>query len=273
MNRTLALLPLVLLGTGCEVLGDYMPTVAFERLDVRSVDWQGADADFVFKVSNPNPVEVKLARFDYRLSFADVEWLLGDDPDGLVLGAEGGSELALPVAIEFQSLYELVQATRGLDTIPFGLEGSFGFNTPAGMVDLPYDADGDFPALRTPKFSFKKLRVTELDWTEATVGLDLNVDNEHESNLVFENFGYTLKLAGSSVGTGLIPMLGAVEGAETGTLTVPLTIDFLSTGTAIYDALSGNSVSVGLSASTDVQTPFGPVPLTVDETGRVNIEL
>lgn len=270
---TLALAPALLLSTGCEVLSEYLPTIAFDRLDVDSVDWNGATADFVFRVDNPNPIEVKLARFDYSLAFADVQWLEGDDPDGLILDAEGGSELALPVTIEFETLYEVVQATRGIDTIPFGLEGSFGFNTPAGVVDLPYNADGGFPALRTPSFGFQKLRVDELDWSSATIAVDLAVDNEHESTLDFTNFNYALALDGTSVGTGFLSELGAVEGAETGTLSVPFTIDFLDAGTAIYEALTSGEVDVGLQATTDVLTPFGAVPLSVDESGRVDIDL
>ncbi len=271
--RLLALLPLLSLTAGCEVLSEYLPTVSFERLDVQSVDWEGAQADFVFKVNNPNPVEVKLARFDYALSFAEVEWLVGDDADGLVLGANGGSELALPVGIEFETLYELVQATRGIDTIPFELEGSFGFDSPAGLIDLPYAADGGFPALRTPKFTFSKVRVDELNWTDATIGVDLNVDNEHASNLIFQNFDYRVKIAGEDVGSGFLADLGTVSGADTGVLTIPLTIDFLSSGTAVYEALTSDSVSLGLSAGTEVDTPFGVVPLEIDESGRVNVDL
>lgn len=271
--RPLALAPALLLGTGCEVLSEYLPTVAFDRLDVDSVDWDGASADFVFKIDNPNPIEVKLARFDYTLAFAEVEWLSGDDPDGLVLDASSGSELALPVTIEFETLYEVVQATRGLDTVPFGLAGSFGFNTPAGVVDLPYDAEGGFPALRTPSFAFAKVRVEDYDWSSATVAIDLNVDNDHESTLDFTNFDYALELEGTDVGTGFLADLGTVDGAQTGTLSVPFTIDFLSAGTAIYDAITSGEVDIGLTAATDVQTPFGAVPLSVDESGHVEIDL
>lgn len=271
--RLLLLSPLLLLGAGCEVLSEYLPTVAFERLDVDSVDWNGASADFVFKVNNPNPIEVKLARFDYELAFADVSWLEGDDPDGLVLEAGGGSELALPVSIEFETLYEVVQATRGIDTIPFALAGSFGFNTPAGVVDLPYDADGGFPALRTPTIAFDKVRVDQINLTSATIAVDLGVDNDHQSNLIFSNFDYALKMDGSSIGTGFLADLGTVSGAETGTLSVPLTISFLDAGMAIYEAINSGQVNLGLSAATDVDTPFGAVPLSIDESGRVDIDL
>ncbi|NOY25797.1 MAG: LEA type 2 family protein [Oligoflexia bacterium] len=272
-SRLLLVLPLLTLTTGCEVLADYLPTVSFDRLDVSAVDWNGVSANFVFKIDNPNPIQIKLARFDYALAFSDVEWLQGDDPDGLELAASGASELALPVSIEFQSLYDVVQATRGVDTIPFALSGSFGFDTPAGIVDLPYDADGGFPALRTPSIAFDKIRVDKLGWTSATLAVDLGIDNDHESTLDFTNFDYALTMGGDSVGTGFLDDLGTVDGAQTGTLSVPLTINFLTTGTAIYDAITSGQVDLGLSASTDVDTPFGIVPLSVDQSGLVSVDL
>lgn len=272
-SRLLPLCPLLVLGTGCEVLSDYIPTVAFERLDVGAVDWEGADTDFVFRIDNPNPVEIKLARFDYTLQFADVPWLEGDDPDGLVLAAGTGSEMALPVSVEFASLYEVVSATKGLDTVPFGLSGSFGFDSPAGVIDLPYNAEGGFPALRTPKFAFARIRVDDLGLTGATLALDLDVTNEHGSSLIFENFDYGLKLSGIEVADGVVADLGEVLGAETGTLTLPFEVDFLEVGTAVYDAITSGEVQVGLQASTDVETPFGLVPLSLDESGQVSVQL
>ena len=274
MTRTLSYLPLLLVAFGlsaCEEADPYLPKVSFKRLDVQSVDWEHASADFVFSVSNPNPITIKLARFDYALALGGVDWLSGDDPDGLVLESSTGSEIALPVDIIFQSLYEMVQATRGDDDIPFGLKGSFGFDTPAGLVDLPYNADGLFPALRTPKFSFEQVRVDELDFASATLGVDLGVDNEHASNLLFQDFDYALTLEGSPVSSGLVDLLADVAGDSNETVTLPVTVDFLDAGFALYDVLSGDKVNVGLSAGTNVDTPFGVVPLSIDETGKVNI--
>ena len=273
MTRTLLLFSALLPLTGCAELSAFLPTVDFDRLDVNAVDFDGIDSDFVFKVNNPNPIDVKLARFNYALDFGGVEWATGDDPDGLVLEAAGSSDLALPVSFSFDNLYEKVQAVRGEDNVDFGLNGSFGFNTntQAGIIDLPYDAVGDFPALRTPKFSFSDIEVTDLSFSEATIAVNLDVDNDHASNLWFTNFAYKLKLAGTKVGAGTIADLGEVDGATTGSLSIPLTIDFLDAGYAVYEAISSGSIDIGLDATTDVETPFGLVPLTLDETGNVQV--
>ena len=263
-----------MLGTGCNgELNAYIPTIAFERLDVNSVDWDMADTNFVFKVDNPNPLEVTLASFDYTLAFEGEEWLLGDDPDGLTLGAAGSSEVSLPVGLVFADLYDMVQAVRGEDTINFNLSGNFGFETPIGLVELPYDADGGFPALRTPGFGFDALRVADLSLSGATLELDLAVDNDHASTLTFENFDYGFSLEGEDVGEGSVGTLGAIDGATTGIVTLPLDISFGSAGVALYSALvsgSGN-VGVALNADTDVETPFGLVPLSVSKRGQVSL--
>jgi len=265
----LCLLPLV----GCEEIDPFLPSVSFERLDVHSVTFEAVDADFVFVVDNPNPIDINLARFDYALAFEEVEFLVGDDPDGLELGAVGESEVALPVGFTFESLFDLIDATRGEDVVDFGLTGSFGFNTPAGQVNLPYAADGDFPALRTPTFTFDTVRVDDLTWAGATLDVDLGVDNDHGSNLIFENFEYDIALEDSDLASGLIEDLGTVDGATAGTLTLPIDVSFADAGNGIYDAITGgDKVNLGLSASTDVDTPFGVVPLTIDETGSVSFE-
>ena len=41
-------------------------------------------------------------------AFADVSWLDGDNPDGLLLGASGVSEVSLPTNIVFADLFDMV---------------------------------------------------------------------------------------------------------------------------------------------------------------------
>ncbi|MCP4804225.1 MAG: hypothetical protein GY913_23555 [Proteobacteria bacterium] len=263
--------------TGCAgwedfELDPYLPTVTFQRLDVLAVDWDGVDADFVFDVHNPNPVDVSMARFDYALAFEEIEWLAGDDPDGLFLGAEGDSELALPVAIEFQALFDMVQAVRGQDDIGFGLDGSFGFDTPIGPVDVPYDEDGGFPAPRRPEFELNRLKLKDLSLAGADLNLKLDVDNDHGSNIFLQDVNYDIALAGLDVGGGYIAELGEIDGATSGSVNIPITIDFLDAGTALYSVLQGDELEVSFRADMNVDTPFGLVPLEVDRLSEIGIE-
>jgi len=258
--------------TGCTTASSFLPSVGFKKLDVTDISFEDIASDFVFEVDNPNPIEISLANFDYTLTFEDVEWITGDDPDGLVIAADDGSEVALPVELTFSELYEMIQAVRGEDEIDFNLQGSLGFDTPWGDVNLPYDADGDFPALRTPTFSFAKIKVADLNWTTAEIDLDFDVDNDHGSSLIFDNFAYALDLEDNSFASGNVDNLGEVMGGTTDTLTIPIEVTLLDAGAAAFDALTSDQVEMGIQASTDVDTPFGILPLTINESGNVEIE-
>jgi LEA14-like dessication related protein len=263
---------IVMLLIGCT--GDFssfLPTVGFKRFEVNSLDFTQIEVDFVFDVHNPNPVDVPLERFDYTLAFEQIDVLWGDNPDGLHLEAEGSSEMALPVTIDFEGIYEVAQATRGEDEIDYGLRGGFGFDTDVGPVDVLYAEEGAFPALRTPKISLGQLRWQGLDGSKADFSLDFDIDNDHGSNLLFQNMDFQMKFAGTKVGAGLVEELGEVAGASTQTFSVPFSVDYLDALEAIGKAAGGERLEVDMIADMDVDTPFGLVPLSVNEQGNVEV--
>lgn len=264
------LLPLFLVGCGADLSG-FLPTVRFNRFEVKSIDFEHIDTDFVFDIDNPNPVGAPVDRFEYALQLGGVEVLAGDDPDGLELVANGSSEFALPVGLDFASVYEAVQATRGMDYVPFGLAGGFGFDTDIGPVDIRFDEDGSYPALRIPQVKLGKLRIENVGASQVDFGLDLDVDNDHGSSLFFENLDFRLDFAGVEVGDGALEDAGEVPGATTRTMTLPFSVDYASALEAIYAVASGEKLKVGLDATMDVDTPFGVLPLHVDESGDIEV--
>jgi LEA14-like dessication related protein len=198
-----------------------------------------------------------------------VEVLSGDDPDGLVLAASGASELALPVTLGFDDLYELVLATRGEDLIDFGLAGSFGFNTPVGPINLPYTEGGDFPALRRPDITFTGITVEELTFLDATLAINLDIDNDHGTSMLFQQASWVLQLGGLNAGSGLVSDLAEVAGASTESVSIPVTINFLDMGAALYDLLRSGTVDANLQATVDVDTPFGTLPFSFSREGEI----
>lgn len=252
-------------------LGDLVPRVNFERFDVHTLDWDGADVDFVFKVENPNPVGFTVDRFAYDLAFQEVSFLNGDDPGGLELLAGDASELALPVGLVWADLWDLVQALRGEDEVSFRLQGGFGFDTSVGPVDVLFDDGGSFPAPRKPAMDFGRLRVDELDLLGARLALELETDNDHGSVLSFLTTTFAVEAGGISLGGGVQESLGDVPGATTAVFELPLEVDFIDVGTAAYDLLTGNDLELSLEASTDVDTPFGLLPLEVKRAGQVEL--
>lgn len=249
----------------------FVPTVKFQRLDLTSIDFERINVDFVFDVDNSNPIEIPLSRFSYALGFEGVEVLSGDDPDGLRLGAEGASELALPIGINFVNIFEAAEATRGLDTVGFGLQGDFGFDTELGPVAVEFDEEGAFPALQMPTFDLGQLRIQELSGSQVGLGLDVGIDNANGSALDFSNLDFTLNVAGARLGGGRMAEVDQVEGASRKIVTIPFAVDYEDAAKTILNVGKGERIKLKMEALMDVDTPFGVVPLSIDERGNVEL--
>jgi LEA14-like dessication related protein len=266
---------LALIWIGCTVgsLDGIVPTVKFARLDLTELDFEHVATDFVFEVKNPNPVGIPLERFNYNLAFEGADFLSGDAKDQLALGPDGTSEMVLPVSLTFEGIYALIEAVRGEDTIGFALDGNFGFDSDLGPVDVNYQADDEYPALRIPKINLGKLKLQKFDVSGVEMALDFDVDNDHGSALGLHGMDFDLNIAGIQIGNGSVEELGSVEGASSKTFTLPINVDYASVIAAGADLLSGGKLDVQMDAVVDIDTPFGVVaPLTIDESGKVSLE-
>ncbi len=278
----LAVLVSTTLLTGCAKLGSlgsaldqYKPTVTFKKVDFGAVTWTGADADFVFSLANPNPVDVKVASFTYDLDIDGKSLVDGENNSGLQLKSQGSSQLRLPVGIVFADLVDLAQGASGADTVPFSIAGSFSFDTPVGPVAIPYRESGELPVLRTPKFSLQAARVGGISLTSqtATLEVDLGVQNTGNNSLSFADLAYQLKLSGTKVADGKVASIAGVSGGATKTVTLPVTLQLVDLGTSIVSAITNKEkIQVGVTADVDVQTALGTLPLSFSESGKLQLK-
>lgn len=261
----------VLMLPACDLLDldSVTPRVRFEQLDVEDVDFSGIEADFVFAIDNPNPVQVGLESFRYALDLSGVRLLEGDDDDGFTIAASDSSPLRLPVSLRWQNVWDTAQAVRGKDDVPFGLGGRLGFNTPIGPIRLPYDVEGDFPAVRTPRVRPVAARVRP--WNPLTplqlqAEVDIALDNAHGSVITFERFDYGIDVGGTQAVSGLVDGFANVEGGEERVMPLPIVLRATDLGASIFELVRNNGrAPVRLRATTEVGTPFGTFPLAIDE--------
>lgn len=265
------MLSLLLLGCSPDLLKAFVPTVNFDRIEIQDLDFEHIDTQFVFRVDNPNPVGIPLERFAYNLSFEGVDILSGNATDDLNLEAADSSEIALPVSLIFSYIYDLVDATRGEDTIAFQLDGAFGFDSDIGPIDVSYEAENEFPALRIPEIKLNKLQLQNVDLSGANFALDFSVDNDHGSAINLHDMDFDLDIAGVNIG-GQLATVGEVPGATTDTFSLPFGISFLEAAQAIAAVASGEKLNVDFGADVDVDTPFGIIPLNFDKNGDVSVQ-
>ncbi len=278
------LAPTLLLATGCpklgglegigEALDPYKPKVTFKKVGLRDINWEEVDLNLVFKVENPNPLKVALAKFSYDLDLEGNDIVKGSMDDGLELPAEDSATLKIPLTLTFSEMASLLSDTKGKDELSMGLSGKLGFNTPVGVVEVPYNAEGDVPVLRPPKFAFKGIQIDKVDLlsNKASMKVNLKVTNQGKESLAFENFDYTFKLKDTKVAAGKVSSLGEADGDGTSTLSLPIDVTLSSLGSSVVSLIKdGGDADAGLKASMDVTTPFGAVPLSINESGKVTL--
>ncbi|PKN58809.1 MAG: hypothetical protein CVU56_03860 [Deltaproteobacteria bacterium HGW-Deltaproteobacteria-14] len=263
------------LGGLADALRPYTPKLHFKNLAVQGLSFQKIDVDFVFTIDNPNPLDVKLDTFSYALGLEGVQLLSGVNEQGVALKANGSSELALPVSLAFKDIFDAVDAASGKDNLTFGLSGDFGFNTPVGVAKVPFKEEGTFPVIHAPDVSLEGLQMGKLDLLRqtATLNLQIGVANPRGgSALSFSGFDYNVALGESRVASGLVNDIPEVETGARQVVSIPLNLDLRSIGGALVAAITGKqAVDVKLGATVEVGTPFGKVPLSIDQAGNLKI--
>lgn len=274
----LALTPLAScnqLGGLADALRPYTPKIHFKTLSVQGLSFSKIDVDFVFTIDNPNPLDVKLDTFSYALGIEGVRLLSGVNEQGVALEAHGSSELALPVSLAFKDIFDAVSAASGKDNLTFGLSGDFGFNTPVGLAKVPFKEEGTFPVIHAPDVSLEGLQMGKLDLLSqtATLNLQIGVANPRGgSALTLSGFDYNVTLGANRVASGLVNDIPEVDAGARQIVTIPLNLDLRSVGSAIVSAVTGKqSLDVKLGATVQVGTPFGKVPLSIDQSGNLQI--
>ncbi|MFK7929226.1 MAG: LEA type 2 family protein [Myxococcota bacterium] len=256
-------------------LSAFTPKVSFDRIDFGKADWNGVDSDFVLKVSNPNPVGVKLARWGWDLDVAGLDFLNGTADDGTALEASAESELKIPTRLVFADLIKTAKAASGQGEVPYKLGGTMGFNTPLGVVDVPFTREGNLPTLQKPGIKVQNLRVEKLDILKGRVNLalDLGVTNKGGGTLSLSDANYKLKLGDKQVADGILTEFASVGAGESKTVSIPVGLNLVDLGSGVVKALKNKSpVPVNFGADLKVGTPLGVLPLSVNETTNAAVK-
>lgn len=257
---------MLLLLTGCGLLkqlggldlDEYRPTLTFDSAELRHLDFDRADMDFHFKVANPNPVGIDLSSFSWNLLLQDQPFLDGLSRDGLSLEPQGSTVVTLPISVGFVELLA-ARELKGLDEVPYRLDGTFGFMTPIGELQLPYSHKGLFPVLRRPDVAYHKLNWKGVDLAKqtASLGLVLNLSHEQGTNLDFLDLAYAITMDGTRVAKGTKKKIGAIEPGQTRKVALPIEVQLVDLGAELVQNIKKKKpVRVGLVADVDVNTPW-----------------
>lgn len=281
--RARLLLAVALLLAGCAGLtksGIGRPKVSVESAKLAALSFQGATLQFGFGIDNPNPVGLHLDGFDYALSVEGARMMEGRQESKLDVAADARTTLELPVTLKYQQLWSGLRQVVEKKQAGYVLEAGFAFDVPViGRVRIPVRREGTLPLLRLPKIRLERVAVAGLSARAADLALAVAVDNPNDLAADLQGIDTALKLNERSVGR--LVHEGTVHLPPNGTqrLTVPLRLDLVQLGSAVFSLLSsGGVVDYGLdgnlsltSSEPSFEPAFVPAEVPFSASGRAEL--
>jgi LEA14-like dessication related protein len=249
MRRILWLLPLL---AGCALLRSLVssaferPTIAFKEARVPSIDFQGAELDLVFAVTNPNSMGLDLAKATYALQIEGKQVVAGAPQNGLAIPAHGTAEVTFPARVLWTGIAPALEALFAQGQVHYKATGELGVNSPIGLVTLPVSHEGTFSAPKMPKLEIGSPRITGISLTGAHLQIPLKIANGNGFPLPLGGVLGDVELAGSKVGHVALSETAPVPAGQEATLLIPLEVNFLSAGQAVTQAIRTGVAEVKL---------------------------
>jgi len=259
---------LMLIASGCAF---HKPRVKLDRVQLRKIDFEGLTTDFHIKIDNPNPIGITFRKFDYQLDMKDIRVLSGDQRKDSTIRPKDASVLTVPATIKYTQIWDLIQAVRDKDEVPYTFAGGIDVATPIGDLRIPFKKQGNMPVIRPPTVKLKRLKLESLDFSGADLRLDLKLKNPNRRSLGLKKLGWSLSLAGAEALTGSMNKEKKIAGGAEAILDLPIHIDFIGSARALYRALTEDKIDYRMKGKIDFDTRFGRVPLPYDLSGEVRL--
>ena len=274
MNRQMLLLLFVAcLGCGCAIFRAAIekPTVDFQDFNITDIDFTSLTTTFNFKITNPNPIGIRVDGFEYKFIIEGNQFLSGNNPNRVGLSARGQSIVSIPITLKYIDVYETVTTLKeNRGNIPYIISGKFFFNTPIGRIPVPFSKSGELPVLKMPKIGLENISLKKLSLTKADIVFNLKFENPNIFAVALDNFSYNLSLNKQQIAEG-ITQHTQIFGQSTSTLQIPISLNFLEIGRAAYSMLTKKTVDYQLKGSANLVTPFKKIDLPYEQIGKINL--
>jgi len=232
------------------------PKVDFIDAKISGLSFEKIDLLFDLKIFNPNSIGIKLAGLDYDFLLDGNRFIKGNQDKGIEIPSKGEENIQLPLSLAFMDIYQIFQNLRDKGMSNYQIKCGFSFDVPIlGVVRIPVSKSGEVPMVKLPKISFSSLKLDKLTLAGADMKLSLKMDNPNVFSMILDSMQYDFKLNEQSIISGLSNKIININEKSESNIDIPITIDFLKTGAAVFQILNGNKdLNYQLNGNVDLTT-------------------
>jgi len=243
-------------------------TVVLKDKRIRDLSSRGLTLAFHTSIRNASAEPVSLARYAYRVTINQKEYLrlpvVLDEP--ISVGAGQEIVVALPLKVTYELLFQAIGPVE--DKAVCDAVGDLVFRDAKGREEkVPFAFSGEFPIFKDPGVEFLPLRVNDLTVGGGDVVFDVKFMNPNAWDLIVDTIRYDLRFGETSVLKGEIPGDKSVPATGEKTLSLPFLLDFFETGKEVYDLLANPPAPCRFSGEIVIDSVWGLLKIAFDKSG------
>ncbi len=267
--------------TGCESVGNLAdaikkPRAKVIKAEIADLSFESIAFLFDVKITNPNPIGIKMYGFDYEFVIDEATFVKGDYDKPMEIEAKGESVIQIPVEFLFKDLIESIGHLVDRNESPYQLTVGFVFKLPIiDRVRIAATKKGTLPIVKLPQIAVHSLRLERLSLTGADLVLVLRIGNPNTFLFAFESIRYDFAINGARWASGRMEEKVQVAEGKNTTLEIPVSLNLLNMGQTVYRLLRDESdleYKLGISLNVGTSIPvFQRVDLSFDRSGGIRL--
>ncbi len=232
------------------------PTVEVAAFVIERLSFETADLRLDLKITNPNPVGIELAGFDYSLVIEGSELVKGTVDKKVGLRAGGSSVIPVPMSFRYTELFAAVRALADKDETPYQITVGLAFDLPVlGKLKVTAAHNGTLPVVHVPRVRLASVRLEGLTLQGANIVLGVELANPNGFGLSLASLDYRFSVSGQRWATGTSRRAAQIAAKQSGRIDIPVNLEFASIGRTVRDTLLGRApLAYSLSATLAVGT-------------------
>jgi LEA14-like dessication related protein len=216
------------------------PEVEVVGVQIENLTFRTARVRFDIKVTNPNPVGLQLAGYDYDLQIEGATFVRGSIDERVGLEPRGSSIVPVPVEVVYEDLLRTYSNLASRDEFAYRIAVGLSFELPIlDRVRVSAAQEGRLPVIRIPRVRVRTLRLDSLTLQGADLTLVLRMNNPNAFGFVVRSLNYRFLISGNTwaIGATRVPVEVADRGQSV--VELPFTVRFAEIGRSARDILSG----------------------------------
>jgi LEA14-like dessication related protein len=253
------------------------PLVSITNTSITGLSFTELNLLFDLNIKNTNGLAIKLQGLDYQLLINDNSLLSGNQNQGIEIAAYADNKVSLPLTLNLADMYKTVASLIDQDTSAYQLNCGLTFDLPVlGATRIPITKTGSVPLPKIPNVSLQGIKLNNLNLAGANLELKLNVKNANAFAVLLNNLNYGLTVNGVNWIQGQTVKGFSLNEKQNQTLTLPLSLNFVQLGTAVYQLLSSNKpLYFKLNGDLNLTVPQLAIPqstFSFDQNGETNLK-